>query len=196
MLAAPKTEEVQSESKFLDEALDLSRQFVTLRDHLNQARREHAELLAQRESALYRGEDLLPEIRKRYEMIEELPSRIAQLEEQARWIIQQGVNTLNEKNSYRAGQEYIRLRDKMRQVVEQFRAAWAPIQAELTNAAALGGPLTEPYNARLAEIHGVLGGGFPRVLYTHLPLPTIDAELLKRDGLLAALDRWLITLRP
>ena len=55
---------------------------------------------------------------------------------------------------------------------------------------------TDFHNIRLGEFERLLGGvHIPRVTYRILPLPPWDAELVRRNQVLTALDNWISGLR-
>ena len=186
-----KRKEAGTES-LLDEALKLSSDVVILRSRLVLARREHAALLERREESLAEGVDLLPEIRSLHLEIEKLPAEIARLEERVRWLVEQGVTKLNAENIKTAGQNFIKSRDSLRQALERFREEFISVQANIKAGEDLGPSLTEGHNAKLAEIEKILGGvHFSRVAYQVHPLPPLDAELVRRNQILVALDIWI-----
>lgn len=176
----------------LDDALKLASEVVALRTRLASAQRERAELLDEREVALAEGRDLLPKIKLLHLEIEKLPAEIARLEERVRWLVEQGVTKLNAENIKTAGQHYIKSRDALRQAAERFRQGLASILEDVEAGTNLGPSLTDPHNAKLAEIEKILGGvHFSRVAYRLHPLPPLDHELVRQNRLLAALDRWI-----
>lgn len=180
----------------LDEALTLSHEVVALRNRLVVARREHATLLAQREESLSEGIDLLPQIRVKYLEIEKLPTEIDQLEQRVRWLLDRGVETINQENSQTAARNYMKSRDSLRHALERFREEFVAVEANIKAGEVLGPSLTEAHNSKLAEIENILGGvHFSRVTYRLLPLPPLDAELVGRNQILASIDRWITGLR-
>jgi chromosome segregation ATPase len=186
-----KSTECEMESP-LDEALKLSGEVVALRSRFVAAQREHAALLAQRVGALSEGIDLLPEIRVKYLEIEKLPSEIAQLQQRVNWLVDQAVAKSNAENRQIAGQEYMKNRDALRKALEQFRDALASVLQEVEASINLGPSLTDVSNTKLGEIEKLLGGvHFSRVEFRLLPLPPLDSELVRRNQVLAALDRWI-----
>ena len=177
---------------FLIEAAKQAKELVALRTRLTEAQRERAQLLAERQDALLEGRDTLPRVRELFLEIESLPAKIDQLTQRIHWIIGQGVERLNTENSQIAGQHYIKNRDTLRKVLEPFREALASVLQNVEASANLGPALTNVHNIKLGEIEKLLGGEhFSRVTYRLLPLPPINAELVNRNQLLAALDNWI-----
>lgn len=189
--------DVQPDLSFLDTGLVLAREVVALRERLNTARRQHSALVGEREQAAYEGRDVFPEIRRLFLEIEELPTRTAQTQERANWAVMRGVEAMNVELSRRSGMEYRQLCNLMREAIARLQEIWAPVQTELAkNTAAAVEPSLLMCNAKLLQIEKMLGSGpFPKVSYATQTPPTIDVDLLKRDGILAALERWHFILR-
>lgn len=176
----------------LDEPLKLAREAVVLRTRLASAKRDHAELLAQRDDALREGVDVLPQVRQLFLEIDKLPAEIDQLAQRVCWLVDQGVAKLNYENSQIAARQYMKCRDNLRQALERFCEELVSVQADIKAGEDLGPSLTDLHNSKLAEIEKILGGVyFSRVIFLPLPLPPINAELVNRNQLLAALDNWI-----
>jgi hypothetical protein len=192
MATEKKTIELEKTDDFLIEAANLAREIVTLRTRLANAKREHTELLAQRDDALREGIDVLPQVRELFLEIDALPAMIDQRTERMHWIIGQGVDRLNAENHQMAAGQYMKCRDNLRQALERFREALASVLLNVEAAVNLGPSLTEVHNTKLGEIEKLLGNvQFPRVTYRMLSLPPLDHELVRQNQPLAALDRWL-----
>jgi chromosome segregation ATPase len=177
---------------FLDDALKLASEVVALRTRLASAQRERAELLDEREVALAEGRDLLPKIKLLHLDIEKLPSEINQLEGQVGWLVDRGIEKLNYENSQIAARQYMKSRDILRQALERFREEFIAVQANIKAGEDLGRSLAEAPNAMLGEIEKLLGNvHFSRVKYQTLLLPPLDAELVRRNQIFAAIDRWI-----
>jgi len=154
--------------------------------------RDHLRLLEQREESLSEGIDLLPEIRVKHLEIQNLTPEIAQLEQRIQWLVGECVARLNAQASQISGREYIKSRDNLRRAAERFRVDLAAVIREIEASANLGPSLTDPHNSKLAEIEKLLGDvHFPRVMYRLLPLPPLDAELVRRNQILDAIDHWI-----
>jgi len=180
----------------LTQAMDLSRQAVAQRNRLAEIQRRHAALLAEREEKLIEGIDLLPEVRRLFLEAAELPAQITQLEQRVRWIATQFVEQCNNENNRRAGAIYMSNRDRLREVLQQFRAVLASVGEPMRQGATEGAASIEPINARLAEIERVLSSGpLPRTVFLLNPLPPIDRERVDRGDLLGAIDAWIRGLR-
>jgi hypothetical protein len=192
-MATPQiVSELKKSDNFLIEAAKQAKEVVALRTRLADAQRERTQLLAEREDALLEGRDTLPRVRELFLEIESLPAKIDQLTQHIHWIIGQGVERLSADNSQTAARQYMKCRDNLRHALERFREEYISVQADIKTGDELGPSLTDVHNFKLAEIERVLGGvHFPRVTYRLLPLPPIDAELVRRNQVLAALDNWM-----
>ena len=187
-----KTMEIEKTDDFLIEAGKLAQEIVNLRTRLANAKREHAELLAQRDDALREGIDVLPQVRELFLEIDALPGKIDQLMERIHWIIGQGVDRLNAEIHQIGARRYMNCRDNLRQALERFREELASVLLDVEAGVNLGPSLTDVHNIKLGEIEKLLGNvQFPRVTYRMLCLPPLDHELVRRNQLLAALDRWI-----
>jgi hypothetical protein len=153
-------------------------------------------LLGEREEKLREGIDVLPDVRRLFLEMEVLPPRITELEQATRCVIEQGVARINAENRELSAQVYMNGRDVLREGLEQFRQVLAREEESMRQGATLGEASLAPINAKVAEIAKMLNTGhLPRVTYQPLPLPMIDAELVRRNQLLAAIDRWIDGLR-
>jgi chromosome segregation ATPase len=189
---ATAREVTESNSQFLEEALELVRELVVLRNRLVAAQREHAELLQRRDAALAEGIDILPDVRKLHNEIEALPDKIRQIEQRVHWIVTEGTENVNAQSRLQAARQYMRGRESFRGALQEFKEKWIAVQADLKSAAQAGTSSVEPYNLKLREIETALGKGMlPRVTYQLSQFPNIDAELVGRSGLCAALDLWI-----
>ena len=181
---------------FLGRSARAAREATAMRERLCAAQREHRYLLEQREAAAREGRDVFPQIQKLFLETGALTNEIERLRQSTQSVVEQGVARLNAENNHDAGQRYIKSRDRLREAVERFREAVAVVQQDMRTGEESGVFFAAACNSRLAEIENVLGGiRLSRVSYQLSPLPSLDPELVGRNQLLTALDKWIGALR-